>query len=56
MFVFVYYNIAYNLKGKRAFNSLLTSFIGVSLLSSIFSIYQVFQNVIYKYGLMRNIE
>jgi len=50
MFVFVYYNIAYNLKGKRAFNSLLTSFIGVSLLSSIFSIYQVFQNVIYKYG------
>lgn len=50
MFVFVYYNIAYNLKGKRAFNSLLTSFIGVSLLSSIFSIYQVFQNIIYKYG------
>ena len=50
MFVFVYYNIAYNLKGKRAFNSLLTSFIGVSLLSSIFSIYQVFQNVIYNYG------
>lgn len=50
MFVFIYYNIAYNLKGKKEFNALLASFIGIALLSSIFSIYQLIQNLFYNTG------
>ena len=45
MYIWVYYNIAYNLRGKKIYKILLTSFVGVAVLSSIFSIYQAYENL-----------
>ena len=45
MYICVYYNIAYNLRGKKIYKILLTSFVGVAVLSSIFSIYQAYENL-----------
>lgn len=45
MYICVYYNISYNLRGKKIYKILLTSFVGVAVLSSIFSIYQAYENL-----------
>ena len=45
MYIWIYYNIAYNLRGKNIFKILLSSFAGVAVLSSIFSIYQAYENL-----------
>lgn len=45
LYIWIYYNIVYNLRGKNIFKILLTSFVGVAAISSIFSIYQTYENL-----------
>jgi len=42
LYIWIYYNIVYNLRGKNIFKILLTSFVAVAVISSLFSIYQAY--------------
>ena len=45
MYIFIYYSISYKLNGRNIFRILLNSFLGVAILSSLVSIFQLFKQI-----------
>lgn len=51
MYIFIYYSIAYKLNGKNILKVLINSYIGISILSSLFSIFELLKYKFYHIAL-----